>query len=72
MATIKLYNDFGSAHYDCNTPRSLKSVLMTAHKNQLQIEIIHGGDLAWVQQCVKNSQLEYYRSLSVKELMNSF
>jgi hypothetical protein len=45
---------------------------MTAHKNQLQIEIIHGGDLAWVQQCVKNSQLEYYRSLSVKELMNSF
>jgi hypothetical protein len=54
MVTIRLYNDYGGAHYECNTPRSLKSVLTTAHKQQLQFEIIRGSDLAWVQQQIKN------------------
>lgn len=54
MATIKLYNDYGHAHYEANTPRSLKSVLNIAHKEQLQFEIIRGSDLAWVQQAIIN------------------
>lgn len=54
MATIRLYNDYGHAHYECNTPRSLKSLLNTAHKEQFGFEIIRGSELAWVQTAVKN------------------
>lgn len=54
MATIKLYNDYGHAHYQANTPRSLKSVLNQTKDGELQFEIVRGCEFAWVQQCVKN------------------
>lgn len=54
MATIRLYNDFGGAHYECNTPRSLRIVLNKAFKYNLQFEIIRGTEYSWVHQCIKN------------------
>jgi hypothetical protein len=54
MATIRLYNDYGGAHYECNTPRSLRTILNQVTDYGFQFEIVRGSDLSWVQQCVKN------------------
>jgi hypothetical protein len=54
MATIRLYNDYGGAHYEANTPRSLRTILNQVTDYGFQFEIVRGSDKAWVQQCVKN------------------
>lgn len=54
MATIRLYNDWGSAVYTCNTPRSLKSVLNKSLKHDLKFEITRGLEYTWVRQTIQN------------------
>lgn len=53
MATIRLYNDYGGAHYQANTPRSLRTLLNKVTDYGFQFEIIRGSELAWVQQCIR-------------------
>lgn len=53
MATIRLYNDYGGAHFECNTPRSLRSVLNKSLANNLKFEIIRGSEYSWVHQTIK-------------------
>lgn len=54
MATIRLYNEFGSARFEANTPRSLKIVLNKAEKNSLSFEVIRGLEYNWVRQTILN------------------